>query len=366
MKKALVITYNPNHDFGGTELYAEKVINILKSKKWDVTEFSLNVRNETPKSKSSHKLIFPNKKVTEKIGLRNLHFLKEAKRQLDEFKKNNKFDLIINNLGDGFKWEFIPENEILIQHFSVEKYDNGTIYKSKFLNAFTRFFYRLIGFGNYLLMHNSVVFFNDENNQYANKFYNKKFNSIENIDLSVLNESQINKTKKSNNPKKIVYIGRLDNRQKNIKFLVRVAKYLHTEIDVYGNGPAKKFLKRKKNINYCGFAKKDQIFNIYSNHLASIIVSRFEGEPFAAIESLSSSTPVIIRNTFLNASVLLSNNNGLLLDKKLSAKKCAHSINSYIENANLDNHSKNAKELAIKKFADDIFEEKWKKILDRF
>lgn len=367
MKKALVITYSPNHDFGGTELYSEKVINILKKQKWEVTEFSLNLRNEKPKSKTKHKVVTPLIKVTEKNTLSNLFNLKKAKRELDQFKKENKFDLIINNLGDGFKWEYIPTNEVLIQHYCVEKYKYGIVSKYKIINRLACFFSRcLVGFKNYLLMHDNVVFFNPDNKTYATKICKKKFNEIETVDLSVLTAKQITTLKENKNRKSLIYVGRLDNTQKNIKLLVKIAKYLSCQVDVYGKGPALKKIKNKKNIKYCGFAERSEIFNVYSRYISSIIVSNYEGEPFTAIESMCSSTPIIIRNTFLNASIMLSNNNGLLLDKKLSAKKCANLINNYISRNDILNDGKNAKEFALNKYTNDLFEEKWKKILDRF
>lgn len=82
MKKVLIITYNPIHDKqGGTEAYSEKLINIFHNLNWDITEFSLDVRNERDQVKNSkHTLIYPSVRLSEKISLSNLKRLKKAKK----------------------------------------------------------------------------------------------------------------------------------------------------------------------------------------------------------------------------------------------------------------------------------------------
>lgn len=241
MKKVLIITYNPIHDKqGGTEAYSEKLINIFHNLNWDITEFSLDVRNERDQVKNSkHTLIYPSVRLSEKISLSNLKRLKKAKKELCQLKRGGSFDLIVNNLGNGFAWEYIPNNEILIQHWDINYYNGLSMYKNKFfaciMNKLTQLF---TGFKDYMSMYDNVVFYTKENYEYACNYYNKKFNKCAYIDLSRYDKNEIQQLLKGKPNNQIIYLGRIANFQKNFKFLVRLSKYLNCGVDVYGDGPA--------------------------------------------------------------------------------------------------------------------------------
>ncbi len=366
MKKALIITVSPNHTYGGTEIYAGKLVNILKSEGWDITEFSYDIRNEKSKIKSSHKIIYPkNKYMHKSLFLTWINFIK-IKHELNKFKKNNKFDLIINDTIQGFWWEYVPDNEILIQHNDIDFYNFKFVCQNKFIAWLISFLVKIFsGYKDQIKTHKRIVFYDETNKEYASKFYKKDFHESWCINLSRFTKDQIQKVKYATR-NKIVYVGRLDKCQKNINFLIKLSKYLDHQICVYGKGNLERKIRKQKNMKYCGVVDNKEVQNIFSQYLSSILVSNFEGASFSSIESLSSSTQCILRDTFLCAKTLTENNTGLLLDKNISPKKCAKKINSYLSNCNIKEQCNKAKKLAIKYYTDDQFEKKWRQLIRQF
>ncbi|MDE6477225.1 MAG: glycosyltransferase [Mycoplasmoidaceae bacterium] len=177
------------------------------------------------------------------------------------------------------------------------------------------------------------------------------------MNLSRFKKYQIQNIKYTDRDK-IVYVGRLDKCQKNINFLIKLSKYLNYQICVYGKGRLERKIKKQKNMKYCGVVDNKKVQNVFSKYLSSILVSNFEGASFSSIESLSSSTQCILRDTFLCAKTLTENNTGLLLERNLSPKKCAKKINSYLSKCNIKEQCDKAKTLAIKYYTDDQFEKK--------
>lgn len=344
----MIITYSPDHTFGGTEVYAEKLIKIFKELKWDVTEYSLDLRDSFAKmTKPDHKVVCPKLPVNESCRLIDLSRLKKAKKELNDLKKKYKFNLIINNLGDGFKWEYIPKNEILIQHFCIDYYRKITLFKNNFFASIGRFLiYIFTGFVDIMQYHDNVVFFTNKDQEEANKVYGKKFNSY-NINLTTLNYKEINAINKQARQQKLVYVGRIENSQKNMKYFSKVAKYLKYPVDVYGRGKYTRQIAIKKNINYCGVLKREKLFSTISNYTATLLLSKYEGFPYTAIESLTAGTPLISSDTYCSAK-LLTKEKGLLVDIKQSPKKCAEQINDFLKKPILKLCQKNAQTLLLK------------------
>lgn len=366
MKKVLIITYSPDHTFGGTEIYAERLIKIFKELKWDVIEYSLDIRSSFAKiNKPNHKVICPKLPVNESFTLLNLSRLKKAKKELNELKKKHKFNLIINNLGDGFKWEYVPKNEILIQHFCIDYYRKITIFNNKFLAAIGRFLmFLLTGFVDVIQYHNNVVFFTNKDHEEASKIYKKKFNNYC-INLATLNYKDIKAINKQPRKERLIYIGRIEKQQKNMKYFAKVAKYLIYPVDIYGRGKYTKKISVKKNINYCGILKREKLFTTLSGYTATLLLSKYEGFPYTGIESLTAGTPLISSNTYGSAK-LLTKEKGILVDIKKSPKKCAEQINNFLKKTDIEIISKKCTNFARKNLTNKIFENKWKEIIKNY
>lgn len=77
------------------------------------------------------------------------------------------------------------------------------------------------------------------------------------------------------------------------------------------------------------------------------------------IESIAFKTPIFVLDTFENASLLTNNNtNGLLINKKSSAKEIANLVSHYLTNNKMFNKEA-FKDFFIKNFSLEVFEKKW-------
>lgn len=131
------------------------------------------------------------------------------------------------------------------------------------------------------------------------------------------------------NRKGIIYLGRIDDAQKNISKLIELNKKLNYVIDFYGDG--KKDLIEKMGNNYKGFLKQNEILNKLQEYKFLILISKYEGFPFSAVQALSIGLPVILADNFSSAKFLIDNNkNGALLeikDTKNNIKKINELLN---------------------------------------
>lgn len=118
---------------------------------------------------------------------------------------------------------------------------------------------------------------------------------------------------------------------KRIDLANKIAKYLNKKIYAYGT-IGENFNKKYKYINFCGPYSSNDLSKIMNDTSCVLITSDTEGLPYVGLEAIQHLTPLIVRNTYANAEFLLKNNNGLLLDKKLSAKKIANKINEFFSN----------------------------------
>ena len=352
---------------GGVETYTNLLMPIFIKNKWEVTEITTCYpKDELNFKPKKYKLVYTPNSFNNAKGIKFWPQFKKTIKDLDKFKKENKFDLIINNMAHGFRFETIGENEILIQHqtpWVYQFYFSGV--KNNLISKITGFFSALfVGNKNRMLMHKTVLFYDLSNKKDAEQRFNFKYKNLPTLHLCPVSKKEVQNIRYEKNKSNIVYIGRINQFQKNIKFLVKIAKYLDCTIDVYGDGDGVPLLKNKKNINYCGVLKHDQALKTYSSHLACINVSKHEGECYSAIESLAAGTPCILRDTFCSSKEL--SKTGLLLDKKLSAKKCAKKINLFLKNLNAEQTHKKCQDQVLKKYTTEVFNNTWNDIIKNY
>ena len=161
------------------------------------------------------------------------------------------------------------------------------------------------------------------------------------------------------------FIGRISDKQKNIKYLNKIPRNI--QIDVFGIGPDEKLLK-SKNIHKRGFVSDNQKINIFKNNKVMIMTSRYEGSPISLIEALSFGIPLILLDTFPFARYIANNKGCVLLKKKTKPKK----FEKYIEKIlNLDEKEYQNMQLSCFQFyeqnlSNKIAEKEWKKIIEKF
>lgn len=170
-----------------------------------------------------------------------------------------------------------------------------------------------------------------------------------------------NDTESKSKREKYVYIGRLDNKQKQIMRLTNIFEKNGIELDVYGSGSQKndveEFCKTARYVNYKGILKYNEVKNIFSKYKANIIYSDFEGMPYTIIEAASVSTPTITSNSFSAASDMFSSGNlGLLVYNEDNFIKVLK---------NFDPSKTNPKKEYIEKYSMPAFEQRWSKIIQQ-
>lgn len=166
------------------------------------------------------------------------------------------------------------------------------------------------------------------------------------------------------NREKFVWISRLDQRQKNVNAIVKLAN-VNPNIKIYGQGYSQKIIEKKlKNKSqYCGFLPQRLINNTLSKSKALLITSFFEGLPFTAIEALSNGTPVILFDTFDSAK-FLAKSGAVFLINKGDLNGFNQKIN-WINRLNSSEYSKisrRAIEFAKTNFSKESFWNNWNKV----
>lgn len=144
------------------------------------------------------------------------------------------------------------------------------------------------------------------------KYYNGKILSIPN---PIVNK----KTQLEYNPNKIVFVARLDEAQKNLSMLTKVARRLNEKnknlvIHIYGDGADRKIVEEIDDIAilHGRVENKDEI---YKDACVVISTSNFEGMSLAMLESASYGVPIIsTKNCPAISEFIEHGKNGYLFD----------------------------------------------------
>ncbi len=269
-----------------------------------------------------------------------------------------KFDLVILNITmPPRKWINHPKT-ILVQHMHNKWY---TLLGKDWKIIFGQFFSSILfGVGtiiNAFKKAHNVVFFAKETTAPTtakNVFY---------IPLAHKNLSQFTITKTSG--QNFGYIGRLENQQKNIRDLIKIAND-NKDVVIYGSGTHLRMLKQKlKNFNqYKGLITKQEIDLIMQELRCLIITSNFEGFPFTIVEALSNGTPVIAFNTFQSLDFFVKSKAVFLIPR--GDIKAFNQKISWMRNLNDQEYqkiSKDAVDFAKKHLTQETFWRNWDNVL---
>jgi len=112
-------------------------------------------------------------------------------------------------------------------------------------------------------------------------------------------ESEVSYEKCSDRPEDILFVGRMDNRQKAVFLIPEIIQYLldrniRTRITMVGDGPdfeALKVLIREKSlsayIHLTGKVEPEKVSAYYSSHKILLLPSNFEGHPLTLMEAMA-------------------------------------------------------------------------------
>ena len=367
MSKILILVPKHIFEINGTSNYAYKLCYFLLNKNHDVDVFYFF---------ESNKLFFERK-----LNNDHLHFLnlKSLKREIElEKATNNEFNF--NNIK--LNTNYIKNTRaILLKEVRLIQYDliiDCTYYFDKevmqlnnylFVQQFEPKLYehqilKDFGYENpFLFAKNLVLYDKYELNYYdENKRYFFIPLSSYNLDFIKQNyKNTLKNLKQKFDKNKIIYIGRINDYQKNISFINELNDLYQLDIDVYG--PIETDIKIS---NYKNKLDRSEVIQKLNEAKYMILVSKTEGFSYSLVEAISLCTPVIIRNTYPAARYLTSYNNGLLIPKEYSSKEASLMINEF-KNISYQDYEKlvnNCYEFAIKELNTNEFENKWNNVIN--
>lgn len=367
MSKILILVPKHIFEINGTSNYAYKLCYFLLNKNHDVDVFYFF---------ESNKLFFERK-----LNNDHLHFLnlKSLKREIElEKATNNEFNF--NNIK--LNTNYIKNTRaILLKEVRLSQYDliiDCTYYFDKevmqlnnylFVQQFEPKLYehqilKDFGYENpFLFAKNLVLYDKYELNYYdENKRYFFIPLSSYNLDFIKQNyKNTLKNLKQKFDKNKIIYIGRINDYQKNISFINELNDLYQLDIDVYG--PIETDIKIS---NYKNKLDRSEVIQKLNEAKYMILVSKTEGFSYSLVEAISLCTPVIIRNTYPAARYLTSYNNGLLIPKEYSSKEASLMINEF-KNISYQDYEKlvnNCYEFAIKELNTNEFENKWNNVIN--
>lgn len=213
-------------------------------------------------------------------------------RQKTMKKIYQNYDLVILNITFPPRKWINHSKTILVQHMHKKWYTLlGKNWKVSFAQFFTSILFGVATLTNTFKNAQNVVFFTEETKA-PTKAKNVFFIPLAHKQKPILKNQK-------NNRKNFGFIGRLENQQKNIKDLIKIAN-VNSDVIIYGSGSYEKKIKRKlRNVNqFKGLITNQNIDQTMQELKCLIITSNFEGFPFTIVEALSNGTPVIAFKTF--------------------------------------------------------------------
>ena len=363
MKKVLFINPNQIENIAGIEIYCVKLAKLFNNLNWQIDEIALikqtDLANELLKNRY---IVLDKRKYLKKSWLfRNFTYRILFEKEVYKLLQKNQYDLIINNTNIDFKRISSWHNYIFIQHF-----DTKFILYSNLLDNFKDWIKALI-FKSLLLFTNQKTPIKHSKNIVSpyDGFIDKKYlkntvnyfyvaipydNLKEKFDFNIQDKYQ----------KKFLYLGRIEQRQKNILYLIKN----FNNIDFYGAVDDEN-IKNQLGDKYKGIAKREDIQKIFAKYSFLIISSFSEGFTIVISEAFANATPVICSNKIKSKDFFLNNKeNGYELD----INKTPIELINKIHNLSFDEYNKmchSVFEFAEKYLTIEEFNKKWTDIIDK-
>lgn len=383
-KRVLIIVSHPLEKIGGIENYNKKLIDILRTnynvRQIDVMLVATNqgmFDNEIGVCYHSipHQEFIDDDLLEKKsIVFRFFYRLKiaiKSRSYIYKMIKKNKYDIILDSTLISFPKIRKSKHYFLIQHVGLDRYlgekGNGLNIGKRILRFLNQLFLKNI----FLIskLSNFVVY--DKKNADEVRKYNSEVHIYE-IPLSGP-EKNFHGLLNLEKREKIIYLGRIEDKEKNLIKLMELNNKLMNLIDFYGPSVTVEgdFILQKLKLDDCyrgNLTKFKEKIKILSEHKFLILYSKWEGFSYVLVEALSQGVPIIVKDTFISASFLCNKMTGLLLPPNTSVEEDAILIKKFysmpIEEYIV--YAKNALHFYDKNLTYEMFEEKWMKIFNIF
>lgn len=237
MKKILLIVPRTLDKLGGTQTYNEYLIKIINNNFQDIQidyfVFSDNEEENINNIYDNVHYKYIKHPILKKRTIFNKFFfmLKEnrnIRKEVYKLYKKNNYDLILDSSNIYFSKIKNKKQYFFIQHYDIKNY----LRKISGIKSFISYIYfrSILNIGNFIKNSSNIVVYDNNNLEYVKNITKNKIYTIplcfENNNLSYEN---INISERN----KIIYLGRLDSKQKNIDKLISINKNLNL-IDFYG------------------------------------------------------------------------------------------------------------------------------------
>lgn len=369
MKKILIIALNQAEKISGIEVYNSKLIDIFYELGYQIDEFSFIKSQDYLNRKITNRfhVIDLDKFMDKNWFYRNFLYRIILERKVNNLIKTTHYDLIINATNCAIKKIMWKKEYIWVQHFD-SNFIMNSVYnksiKSFFLKMFFRLFLFIFNLKTPLLHSKNVVTFFD--GYIPNKWLSDKIKYFYipiciNSDMcdneTIISSNAIKKKYNSN----IVYIGRIQQTQKNLNWIISNLK----NVDYYGPIVDEEIAK-KIGSNYKGvISTPESLINVFKNHSYLILSSFYEGFPTVFVEALSNATPIISSDDIKANKFFFNdytNNIGFIIDTKLKKYDNFPWENiSFLDYAQL---CKNSYDFSQQKLNFQEFIELWRKIVN--
>lgn len=376
MKKILLIIPTQLEKLGGTEKYNKTLIEIIKENYQfvDIDVVILEKSDVHNFKKEKLNYFFSNLKYDNnsrfflKKAIGESYIYAHTRKLVYYLEQTNHYDMIINSTWITFNKLEYKNKYFLIQHDSLDKYlfkFNVSVLSS--LRNFFRFFLLKNKISKKL---SNIIVYDTNNKNIVKKLTNA---NIYAIPLSAANNSiQILDKEILKNRKKIIYLGRINQTQKNLNKLIEMNEHLNL-IDFYGESYSNldDQIKKKlidKNWYYGYIDEQNSKFNVIKKYKFMILYSNYEGFSYSLVESLMNGVPIIVKDSYLSASFLCNPHTGLLLNKDNDIKKDIKLIKDFY-NMNFDKYIKmceNCVDFYNKNLSFKEFKERWIHIFDMY
>jgi glycosyltransferase involved in cell wall biosynthesis len=241
---------------------------------------------------------------------------------------------VIKNIKNFKKFDLIKSNQLLGAHLGIlikiiykckficrMGYDPNFFYSQKKKKLFIIFLLKIYSLVIYYFSDKIIVTTKEMKRFLINNFYQKEKKIYINpnyVDTSLFS----NKPSSKKTIKKFVTVARFDD-QKNLSFLFREIKIANCRLDVIGpkNDSYKFFNLTKKiskptKIRFLGTMDNRSLSNEYKKYDAFILLSKYEGNPKALLEAMSSGMLIVASNVSGINNIIVNNKNGFLISFK--------------------------------------------------
>lgn len=371
-KKLYIITYDDHRHISGVAGRSRMIINWTKN--------MYNGFIEIPLEKIEKEITYPkikNVRIIEPLNI--VSFFKKILKKdnkvikISKSRSNKKVNILKKIYRSIFKYKvkrIVGKNNTIIVlgfqrliHLNLETLKNNKVILSQ-SNSPEKSFEALLktDYEKFKVLKKIVVYTKNDLLEIKKKLLKMNV-EIDDSKFEVIpNPSKIRREKLSKYGRKIVFLARLYDEQKNLKVLIEVMKKLpEFDLYVYGEGPDKEMLKDIKNIKLMG--KTSNVKEAYTEKAIFLMTSHYEGFGNTNVEAMSCGLPVIAFNTYPAISSIVDNNkNGFILE--------ANNIQDFIEKIKfllLDEIKYEKFSLAAleksKIYQEKIVKEKWLRIL---